>query len=93
MCTGVTNLKNNSSLRCLAILAKSYLEKGETEKAARLFQTVLCGEIAAGNQPATPIKATLENLENLYEARFKLSTREDEKKLWEERLKSIRKND
>ena len=88
-CTGVANLKDNSSLRCLSVLAKSYFKNGEIKEAARLFQTILCGEIAAGNQPASSIQATLENLAFLYEARFQLSTGEDEKKLWGHRLKSI----
>jgi hypothetical protein len=85
----LANIKDHRALRCLAILGKSYLENNQPAEAARLLQTMLCGEIAVGNHPATPIQATTENLANYFRSRKRLSVAEKEKAIWSERLKLI----
>ena len=85
----VANIKDHMALRCLAILGKSYLDNDQPAEAARLLQTMLCGEIAVGNNSATSIQATTENLANYFHSREKLSDGKKEKAIWKERLKLI----
>jgi len=86
----VANMKDGNALQVLSVLAKSYLENGQADQAARLMQTALCGEVAVGPQPATPIKATLENLAIYFEARATLAKDESTRAVWHERLRKIR---
>ncbi|MFT7444478.1 MAG: hypothetical protein ACI9AF_001382, partial [Granulosicoccus sp.] len=86
----VANLKDYRALQCLVILGKSYLKNEQPADAARFLQAALCGEVAAGNQPATLIKATLENLIAYLEARAALADDEVTKEIWHRRLRAIR---
>lgn len=85
----VANIKDHMALRCLAILGKSYLKNDQPEEATRFLQTMLCGEIAIGNHPATPIQATIENLANYFRSRRDLAGDLQEKAIWSERLQLI----
>jgi hypothetical protein len=86
----VANLKDSAALQVLSVLAKSYLENGQADQAARLMQTALCGEVAVGSQPATPVKATLGNLATYFEARATLAEDDPTRAVWNERLRKIR---
>ena len=85
----LANIKNHMALQCLAILGKSYLDNDQPADAARLLQTMLCGEIAVGNDPATSIQATIENLALYFHSRKKLGAGKKEEVIWGERLKLI----
>lgn len=90
LATAVANLKDHRALQCLVTLGKSYLKNNQPADAARLLQAALCGEVAAGNQPATPIKATLENVIDYLEARAALADSGDKKEIWHRRLRAVR---
>ena len=85
----LANVKDASSLRCLGILAQSYLENQQAEEAARLLQTLFCGEIAAGPQPASGIQSTLDRLAAYFKARQEIAKTPDEVEVWAERLHKI----
>ena len=88
----LADLRDFQGLRCLSILATSLLNDDKPGEAARLFQTLLCGEIAAGTQPATSIQPSLDNLANYFEARKQSSTTLDEAATWTQRLNQIGRN-
>jgi len=87
----LADLRDAAAIRCLSILAKSLLAQQEADEAARLYQVLLCGEIAVGTQPATRIPATLENLSNYLKARQQSAPDQTHQKIWQERLRAIGK--
>ncbi|MDB4438476.1 hypothetical protein N9195_02695 [bacterium] len=88
----LADLRDFQGLRCLSILASSLLKNDNPGEAARLLQTLLCGEIAAGTQPATSIQPSLDNLANYFEARKQSSMTPDEAVIWIDRLNRIGRN-
>lgn len=85
----VADFRDPGTLRCLALLGRFHLEKGEPEKAARLLLAALCGEMAMGTRPPAGIRATLQNLRDLYRARLETAPQKREQAIWHRRLKGI----
>ena len=92
LCSEVVDLRDNHGIRCLGVLGQSYLKNKQPKEAARLLQVAICGEIAAGPQPATPIQSSLDNLANYFEARKQSAKSPGEIETWSERLNRIGRN-
>jgi hypothetical protein len=88
----LADLSNHQAVRCLATLGQSYLKDNQPAKAGRLLQTAICGEIATGPQPATPIQSSLDTLANYFQARKSISAAPEEAAIWTERLTRIGRN-
>ena len=88
----LADLSNHQAVRCLATLGQSYLKDNQTAKAGRLLQAAICGEIATGPQPATPIQSSLDTFANYFEARKSISADPEEAAIWTERLTRIGRN-
>lgn len=82
----LVDLRDHRGLRCLTILGDAHLQNGQPGRAARFLQAAICGEIATGPQPATPIESSLDNLARYFKARKLISNSSDEKEIWTDRL-------
>ena len=87
----LADLRDPNSIRCLNILAKSYLDHGHPIEAVRLYQIALFGEIAIGTQPATPIQTRIDNLGHYLEARRQITPDLQNQKFWEQRQQDLGK--
>jgi len=85
----IADLRDANAIRCLNILAKSYLQNDQPAEAARLFQAAFCGELSADTRPSTPIPTTLRNLRLYLEARARLTDDPNIKEVWQSRLQAI----
>lgn len=82
----LVDLRDHRGLRCLTILGNAHLKNGQPGRAVRFLQAAICGEIATGPQPATPIESSLDNLARYFKARKLISNSSDEKEIWTDRL-------
>lgn len=82
----LVDLRDHRGLRCLMILGDAHLKNGQPGRAARFLQAAICGEIATGPQPATPIESSLDNLARYFKARKLIANSSDEKEIWTDRL-------
>ena len=82
----LVDLRDHRGLRCLTILGDAHLKNGQPGRAVRFLQAAICGEIATGPQPATPIESSLDNLARYFKARELISNSSDEKEIWADRL-------
>ena len=85
----LVDLRDHQGVRCLTVLGNAYLKSGQAEKAARVLQAAICGEVATGPQPATQIRSSLDNLARYFEARKLISRSSTEEEIWTDRLERI----
>ncbi|MDG2401329.1 MAG: hypothetical protein P8M04_12230 [Akkermansiaceae bacterium] len=88
----LADLRDHRGVRCLTVLGQAYIKNGQPKKAARVLQAAICGEVATGPQPATPIQLSLDNLAKYFGARKLISSSFAEEEIWVERLVRIGRN-